>query len=307
MVTGFFTKMKNAIAGTKQGLLSRMENLLLGEKRLDEQTLEQLEAALIATDMGVRTANEILERVRREIGRDQTGNYGLLLDIIKSTLLGILESAPVEKPRASSPDPEVIFMVGVNGAGKTTTIGKLAHRLSLQGRKVLICASDTFRAAAIEQLAIWAERSGTALVRKDHGADPAAVLFDSLERAQQEGADAVIVDTAGRLHTKVNLMKELEKLIRVASRKIPGAPHRVYLAIDATTGQNGLAQAREFLRTSGVTGLIVTKLDGTAKGGVIVAIAKDLSLPISYVGVGEKIDDLIDFNPEDFVESLFSK
>lgn len=307
MVTNFFSRLKTAIQSTKDNLVGRIENLVLGEKKIDASVLDQLEAILIGADIGVATTAEILEKAKQQTARDQLHDYAALAALIRSTLLGILNAPPAQPPAIPAAPPEVIFVVGVNGVGKTTTIGKLAHRLSRDGRKVVISASDTFRAAAIEQVEIWAQRSGTLLVKKAHGADPAAVLHDALEHAQREKADTVIVDTAGRLHTKVNLMKELEKMHRIAAKRVPGAPHQVFLIIDATTGQNGLIQAREFLRACGVTGLIVTKLDGTARGGVVVAIARELGLPIRYVGVGEKMEDLIDFSAEDFVESLFSK
>jgi len=309
MVTGFFSRLKAAVVSTKENLVGRIERLVLGDKKIDEGILEQLETILIGADIGVQTTEEVLARVRSEIARDKLGDLQSLSALLRQTLREILES-PLSAPPAVQPapgDPQVIFVVGVNGVGKTTTIGKLAYRLSQEGQKVIICASDTFRAAAIEQVAIWAERSGAVLIRKEHGSDPAAVLYDSLERARKDQAGVVIVDTAGRLHTKVNLMKELEKMHRIAAKKVPGAPHAVYLVLDATTGQNGLLQAREFLKSSGINGLIVTKLDGTAKGGAVVAIARELKLPIRYVGVGEKMDDLINFSPEDFVESLFSK
>jgi fused signal recognition particle receptor len=321
MVTGFFSRLKTAVKSTKDQLVGRIENLILGEKQFGAETLDQLEAILLGADIGVKTTEEILERVRQAVSRDALHDFDALAALIKATLLEILtQPPPVEpvrskqgpaRPAPPPPDPpaglpRVVFVVGVNGVGKTTTIGKLAHRLSQAGRKVVICASDTFRAAAIEQVEIWAGRSGAALIKKSQGADPAAVLHDSLDVAARERADVVIVDTAGRLHTKLNLMKELEKMHRLAAKRVPGAPHDVYLIIDATTGQNGLVQAREFLKTTGVTGLIVTKLDGTAKGGVVVAIARELRLPIHYVGVGEKMEDLIDFSAEDFVESLFA-
>lgn len=319
MVTGFFNKLKHAVKNTKDQLVGRIENLILGEKQFSAATLEQLETILIGADIGVKTTEEILDRVRQAVSRDALHDFDTLAGLIKGTLLEILTqptAAPAgpAKPGPAKPaptvppdgQPRVVFIVGVNGVGKTTTIGKLAHRLSQAGRKVVICASDTFRAAAIEQVEIWAQRSGASLIKKSQGADPAAVLHDSLDVAARDRADVVIVDTAGRLHTKTNLMKELEKMHRLAAKRVPGAPHDVYLIIDATTGQNGLVQAREFLKTTGVTGLIVTKLDGTAKGGVVVAIARELRLPIRYVGVGEKMEDLIDFSPEDFVESLFA-
>lgn len=308
MISGFFSRLKKAVQSTKDNLVGKIETLFLGKKEIDEDVLDQLEAILIGADIGVQTSSAILERIRKESKRGALGDMDSLTSLIKRSLVEIL-SAPLEQfpPRPVEATPHVIFVVGVNGAGKTTTIGKLANRFIQEGKRVVVAASDTFRAAAIEQLEIWAQRSGAVIIKKTHGADPSAVLYEALEKAKKDGFDIVIVDTAGRLHTKVNLMKELEKLTGVASKRVPGAPHEVHLIIDATTGQNGLAQAREFLRMSGVTGLIVTKLDGTAKGGVVVAIARDLRLPIRFVGIGEKIDDCIVFNPEDFVESIFSK
>jgi len=307
MVTNFFSKMKTAITFTKENLVNRIEDLVLGEKEIDENVLDDLEAILIGADIGVQTTMEILDNVRKEISRDRVNDYDALITLIKKILRETMESAPTTAVSECNVSPRVIFVVGVNGVGKTTTIGKLAYRLHQEGQRVVVCASDTFRAAAIEQLEIWAQRSEAVLIKKQQGSDPAAVLYDSLDRAKADAADVVIVDTAGRLHTKVNLMKELEKMSRIAGNKVDGAPHDVYLILDATTGQNGLVQAREFLRSSGVTGLIVTKLDGTAKGGVVIAISKELNLPLLYVGVGEKIDDLIDFSADDFIESLFSQ
>ncbi len=307
MISGFFSKLKTAVKSTKDNLVGKIEDLVLGKKTIDADVLEQLEAVLIGADIGVVVTQEILERARKEIARNALDDYDQLVQLIKETLRGILTRQDVPDRALEAAPPGVIFVVGVNGVGKTTTIGKLANRYNQDGKKVLVCAADTFRAAAIEQLEIWAHRSGSTLVRKDHGSDPSAVLYEALDRARTEADDLVIVDTAGRLHTKHNLMKELEKMRNVASRRVPGAPHEVFLVIDATTGQNGLNQAREFLRTSGVTGLIVTKLDGTAKGGVVVAISRELNLPIRFVGVGEKMDDLIVFNPDDYVESIFGK
>src|SRR5207249_3226356 len=225
---------------------------------------------------------------------------------VKDALLRILSINYTPPKQVAEGEPFVILMVGVNGAGKTTTIGKLAYRFKNDGKKVLLCASDTFRAAAVEQLEVWASRSGTPLVKQQSGADPSAVLFDALQSAKSRKIDYVIVDTAGRLHTKHNLMAELEKMTRIARREVQTAPHEVLLVMDATTGQNGLAQAKEFTKSAGVTGLVLTKLDGTAKGGVVTAIAKELKIPIRFVGVGEKMDDLIEFSAGDFVESLFA-
>ncbi len=226
---------------------------------------------------------------------------------IRRLLLSMLDPAKGAPPAAAPAGQQVWMIVGVNGTGKTTTVGKLAARLEQEGNKVLVCAADTFRAAAVEQLAVWAERSGAEIIRGQSGSDPSAVLHDSLSAAAARKCDIVIVDTAGRLHTRSNLMQELDKMRRVANRKVPGAPHEVLLVLDATTGQNGLAQAREFMKTTGVTGLIVTKLDGTAKGGVIFGIVQELKVPVRFIGIGEAIDDLLDFSAEDFVESLFSE
>jgi len=307
MVSNFFSKMKNAIRSTKAQLVDRIEDLVLGEKKIDAGILDELEEILIGADIGVETTMDILETVRREVQRDCIADAAELVKLMKTELRQVMQASSEEYHPPAEVKPRVIFIVGVNGVGKTTTIGKLAYRFHQQGKKVVVCASDTFRAAAIEQLEIWAQRSNAVLIKKEHGADPGAVLYDSLDRATEDRADVVLVDTAGRLHTKVNLMRELEKMTRIARKKIEGAPHDVFLIIDATTGQNGLVQAREFLKTAGVTGLIVTKLDGTAKGGVVVAITKELNLPLLYVGVGEKIDDLIDFHVDDFVESLFAR
>ncbi len=307
MVTKFFDRLKNAVKSTKENLKDKIEVITSVGKKIDENVLEDLEAILIKSDIGVATTEEIIERARREIERDKLNDREALLRIIKEEIKRILmENSESVESKEIDVKPQVIFVVGVNGVGKTTTIGKLTYALSLEGKRVIVCASDTFRAAAIEQLEVWAKRSGAEIVKKSHGSDPAAVLYDSLEMAKKKDADVVIVDTAGRLHTKVNLMKELEKMSRIASKKVEGAPHEVLLVIDATTGQNGLIQAKSFLEKSGVTGIVVTKLDGTAKGGIIVSIKRELNIPIKWVGIGEKMEDLIRFDADDFVESLFS-
>jgi fused signal recognition particle receptor len=301
---GLFERLQQAVEKTRSGLVDRIEDLVQGRKEIDADLLDELEMTLIASDIGVRTATEILDAVRDKVSRRQLDNAVELKTQIRQHLLEILMSA--DRPAQSvDGEPEVILVVGVNGTGKTTTIGKLAHQLHNGGRKVLLCAADTFRAAAIEQLEIWGERTATEVIKQKAGADPSAVLFDALQAARARKVDYVIVDTAGRLHTKSNLMSELDKMKRTAGRVIPGAPHEVLLVLDATTGQNGLEQARQFTETAGVTGIVLTKLDGTAKGGVVVAIARELGLPIRYVGVGEKIDDLIPFDPESFIQSLF--
>ncbi len=307
MVTKFFDRLKSAVKHTKENLKDKIEVVASVGKKIDENVLEDVEAILIKSDIGVTTTEEIIERARREIERDKLNDRNALLEIIKDEIKKILSDSGNENGVVSrNIKPEVMFVVGVNGVGKTTTIGKLTYALSQEGKKVIVCASDTFRAAAIEQLEIWANRSGAEIIKKEHGSDPAAVLYDSLDVAKKNNADVVIVDTAGRLHTKVNLMKELEKMSRIASKKVEGAPHEVLLVIDATTGQNGLIQAKVFLEKIGITGIVVTKLDGTAKGGIIVSIKRELNIPIKWVGIGEKMEDLIRFDSDDFVESLFS-
>jgi len=299
-------RLKSGVEKTRAGLVSRLEDALAGKKEIDADLLGELEYTLISADIGVRTTNEILERIRQQVDRKQVGDAAELRGLIRQHLLEILQST--ERPVAHVDEPPaVVMVVGVNGAGKTTSIGKLANRYKAEGRSVLLCAADTFRAAAIEQLEIWGERTATEVIRQQPGADPSAVLFDALQAARARKSDYVIVDTAGRLQTKVNLMAELEKMRRTAGRVIPGAPHEVLLVLDATTGQNGLEQARRFTETSGVTGVVLAKLDGTAKGGVVVAIARELNLPIRYVGIGEKADDLLPFDPEKFIASLFEK
>jgi len=311
---GLLHRFKRAIARTRQQVIERLQDLTSGARDVDPVLLEALEEALIATDMGPRTAQEILERARQALDRNAVRDVDAVKGVIQSELLALLrrtvgEGGPLteERLQRSSVRPYVILVVGVNGTGKTTTIGKLAYRLKRQGFSVLLCGADTFRAAAADQLAIWAERAGVPLIEQHPGADPAAVLFDALRSAKARRTDVVIADTAGRLHTKINLMQELQKMCRVAAREVEGAPHEVLLVLDAVTGQNGLEQARRFLEAVGVTGMIVTKLDGTAKGGILIPIAKELGVPIHYVGVGEKLDDLIEFSPEAYVRSLFEE
>ena len=297
-------RLKAGIQKTRAGLVGKVEDLVSGKKQIDADLLEELEYTLISADIGVATTTEILERIRQRVDRKLIGDASELKGLIREHLLEILQAVERPVPRVAEP-PAVVMVVGVNGAGKTTTIGKLAFRYKSEGRSVLLCAADTFRAAAIEQLEVWGERNGIDVIRQKQGADPSAVMFDALTAAKARKMDYVIIDTAGRLHTKDNLMLELEKMRRTAQRVIPDSPHEVLLVLDGTTGQNGLEQARKFTASSGVTGIVLTKLDGTAKGGVVVAIARELNLPIRYVGVGEKIDDLLPFDPETFVDSLF--
>jgi fused signal recognition particle receptor len=297
-------KLKSGVQKTRAGLVSALEDALQGKKEISADLLDELEFTLISADIGVRTTDEILTRIRSRVERHQVNDPAELRGLIRTHLLEILEASDRAAARVAEP-PAVILVVGVNGSGKTTTIGKLAQRFRNQERTVLLCAADTFRAAAIEQLEIWAERTGSTLIRQSAGSDPSAVLFDAVNAGRARKVDYVIVDTAGRLQTKENLMLELQKMSRTAKKVIPDAPHEVLLVLDATTGQNGLEQARKFTESSGVTGIVLAKLDGTAKGGIVVAIARELNLPIRYVGVGEKADDLLPFDPEKFIESLF--
>jgi len=302
-----FDKIKQAVRLTQENFTDLIEDLVEGRKEIDPEMLDELEAIMISADIGIITTTEILDSIREQVSRKTLQDPKQLRDAVKQELRSILNVNYTPPRQVGLGDPFVIFMVGVNGVGKTTTIGKLAHRFKSDGKQALLCASDTFRAAAVEQLEIWARRAEAPIVKQHAGADPSAVLFDALRSAKARGIDYVIVDTAGRLHTKHNLMAELEKMTRVARREIPAAPHEVLLVMDATTGQNGLTQAKEFTKSAGVTGLVLTKLDGTAKGGVVTAIAKELQIPIRFVGVGEKIDDLIEFSADDFVESLFAQ
>jgi len=303
---GFFDKMKQAVARTRENLSERIDDIVSIDKKIDRNSLIALEAILISADLGTKTTNEILENLRDRADRKQIKDVSELKRLIKEQILEILNSTPPRVGKAANGVPEVVMVVGVNGTGKTTTIGKLAHALRSEGKTVLLCAADTFRAAAIEQLEIWGSRTGVEVIKTKPGGDPSAVLFDALNAAKARHTDSVIVDTAGRLHTKSSLMLELEKMKRTAQRIVPGAPHEVLLVMDATTGQNGLQQARQFTESAGVTGIVLTKLDGTAKGGVVVAISRELGLPVRYVGVGEKVADLLPFNARNFVDSLFS-
>jgi fused signal recognition particle receptor len=303
------SRLKQSIAKTRSQITARVEELVSGEKKIDPSLLPKLENALLAADIGPKTTRQILKAVQQKLERHALNNVADLKAELRNQLLFVLRPLPASSNRSAAPAPEpqpyVIFVVGVNGTGKTTTIGKLAHRLRQQGRTVVLAAGDTFRAAAIEQLGVWATRTGTEIVKTKSGGDPAAVVYDALSSALSRNADVVIVDTAGRLHTKSNLMSELEKMKRTAAKVVPGAPHEVLLVMDATTGQNGLPQAREFTATAGVSGIVLTKLDGTAKGGIVVAISRELGLPVRYVGTGESVDDLLPFDAEAFVASLF--
>lgn len=306
----FGVRFSKAIEKTRNSINTRLDTIFESRKQIDDAFLDELEEMLISTDIGVATTMQVIEAVRRGVSRAEIQDINALKSAMKNELLKILhnaESAGVADERKvdDSIRPYVLMVVGVNGVGKTTTIGKLSQRIKNEGNDVLICAADTFRAAASDQLEVWAGRAGVQIVQQKEGTDPAAVLFDSLKAAKARNADVLIIDTAGRLHNKANLMSELEKMKRVAGREVPGAPHETLLVIDAVTGQNGLEQARQFMKTANVTGIVLTKLDGTAKGGIAVAIAKELNLPIRYVGVGEQVDDLGVFDPELYINGLF--
>ena len=299
-------RLKDSVSKTKTELSAKVEQLLTGDRPVDPELLRQLESALLSADIGVRTTREILAALRQQVNEHKLTEAKDLKRELKNQISKILTSPPPAAPgNGNASSPRVIFVVGVNGTGKTTTIGKLSNRLKKQGASVMLCAADTFRAAAIEQLEVWGRRVGTEVIKQKSGADPSAVIFDALAAATARKIDAVIVDTAGRLHTKSNLMAELEKMKRTAAKIVPGAPHDVLLVLDATTGQNGLNQAREFWSHAGVTGIVLTKLDGTAKGGIVVAIAQELNLPIRFVGTGEQIGDLVPFDSQTYVNSLF--
>jgi len=304
---GFLGRIKDSLTRTKQQIVDRFDEIVrvadAPEKRarpIDVDTVDALEELLISADIGVAATDRIISAVK-----SQSRNGTSLRELVKQEIKRIF--AAVDQPIAVASHPQVTLVVGVNGTGKTTTVGKLANLLKSEGKTPLICAADTFRAAAVEQLEIWAGRAGVDMVRAREGADPAAVVFDAISSGKARGREPILVDTAGRLHTRVNLMNELEKIRRIASREVPGAPQEVLLVLDATVGQNGVAQAREFMGVAGVNGIVLTKLDGTAKGGVAVAIANDLKLPIRYVGVGETIDDLVPFSADEYVNGLFEE
>ncbi|HUX67024.1 MAG TPA: signal recognition particle-docking protein FtsY [Terriglobales bacterium] len=301
-------KVAGAVEKTRDQLVAQVEDLFQGNPTVRPELLRQLEATLVSADLGARTAADIVARVRQQLeqqrGRDANTSAEAVRAAIKAELVAIFDRTARPPRETTDGAPFVILLVGVNGAGKTTSIGKLAQRYKSEGFSSLICAGDTFRAAATEQVAVWAERAGVELVQQKPGADPSAVLFDALAAAKSRHVNYVLVDTAGRLHTKTNLMQELAKMRRTAERQVPGAPHETLLVLDATTGQNGLQQARQFTQAAALTGLIVTKLDGTARGGIVVAIARELGLPVRYLGVGERAEDLIPFEPGQFVDAL---
>ncbi len=301
---GFFQRLKEGLFKTRQGLVERIDQLIAGKRKVDEALLAELEEVLITSDLGVKTTQELLHNVTVKVQRKELEDADLLKKNLKEQMWQILNQQ--EKPLdVSLASPFVIMVIGVNGTGKTTTIGKMAQKFKNQGKSVLLVAADTFRAAAIEQLEIWGQRVGCEIIKQKSGSDPSAVVFDALQAAQKRQIDVVIIDTAGRLHTKVNLMEELKKVKRVISRQIPEAPHEVLLVLDATTGQNSLSQAKMFNEAIGVSGIALTKLDGTAKGGILIAISSEFKIPLRYIGIGERVDDLREFNAREFVEALF--
>ncbi len=300
---GFFERLKDGLTKTRKGFIEKVESIFTGRK-IDEETLQELEDILIMSDIGIKAASEIMTVSRGRAKKGEAKDLDAGKELLKKEMIEILGgSQPIV---VYDNKPFVILAVGVNGVGKTTTIGKLASRFRSQGFSVLLAAGDTFRAAGIEQLEVWAERAGTQLVKHQHGSDPAAVAFDAVVAAKNRGTDVVIVDTAGRLHTKSNLMEELKKVRKTIEKVMPEAPHEILLVVDATTGQNALRQAELFNEAVGITGIALTKLDGTAKGGIVLAIKKGFGIPIRLIGVGEGIDDLRDFIPKEFVEALFS-
>lgn len=301
---GFFERLRQGLKKTKDGLVGRIDALVLGKKEIDADTLEELEEILITSDIGVKTTVELIRTLEQRLGRNELKDGEALRGALKEEILSRL-TVHHTKLNLNQACPFVLLVIGVNGVGKTTTIGKLASRFTADGRKVLLAAADTFRAAAAEQLEEWGRRSNVDVIRHKEGADPSAVVFDACKAAVARQVDILIVDTAGRLHTKVNLMEEMKKIHRVIGREIPGAPHETLLVLDAATGQNAVSQARLFKETAGVTGIALTKLDGTAKGGIVVAVSHEFALPVRYIGVGESIEDLRDFDPHEFTDALF--
>jgi fused signal recognition particle receptor len=301
---GFFDRLKDGLAKTRKLLVTDVDDIILGEKKIDQDLFDELEAALIGADVGPSFTYELIETMKERVKRRELEKPERLKQVLRESMLAILRKneAPMQIPVG---ELYTIMVVGVNGTGKTTTIGKMAARFKKKGMPVLLVAADTFRAAAIEQLEVWSERVGVPLLKQKMNADPAAVVFDALRAAKAGKADVVIIDTAGRLHTKTNLMEELKKVKRIMARELPGAPHEVLLVIDATTGQNAISQAKMFNEEIGVTGIVLTKLDGTAKGGIVIRIAQELGIPIRYIGIGERLDDLRRFRSEEFVDALF--
>jgi fused signal recognition particle receptor len=303
---GLFKRLQERLAKTRSSLVSRVDDLFLGRKEIDAELLDELEEILITADIGVNTTLDLLDDIRNRVSRQELRDPQALKVALKERILAFFAGYEDVGMQVPATGPFVLMVVGVNGVGKTTTIGKIASKFARSGQKVLLVAADTFRAAAIEQLKIWGERVGAEVVAKEQGVDPSAVIYDGLDYAATRDFDVIIVDTAGRLHTKVNLMEELKKIKRVINKKIAGAPHEIMLILDATTGQNSISQAKLFNEAVGLTGLTLTKLDGTAKGGIVVNISHDFNIPIRFIGIGEKLEDLRDFDPREFIEALFA-
>jgi len=301
---GFFQRLKDGLFKTHQGMVSKIDQLISGKKKIDDLLLEELEEILITSDIGVKTTRQLLDKVSEKVKRKELEDADQLKKALQEEMFLILRQQE-NLLDVSSANPFVIMVIGVNGTGKTTTLSKMAQKFKSQGKSVLLVAGDTFRAAAIEQLEIWGQRVGCEVIKHQSGADPPAVVFDALKAGKARGSNIIIVDTAGRLHTKVNLMEELKKVKRVMARELPDSPHEILLVLDATTGQNAISQAKMFNRELGVTGIALTKLDGTAKGGILISISEELKIPIRYIGIGEKADDLREFKARDFVDALF--
>ena len=303
---GFFERLKKGLSKTHAGFVTQLDQLISGKKGIDEALLEELEEILITADLGTNTTSRLIDNLHQRAGRNELGDPQRVKEYIRESILAILKTAesPLDIDSAGT-EPFVIMVVGVNGVGKTTTIGKLAAKYRSEGKKILCAASDTFRAAAVEQLEVWAQRIDVDMVKQSRGSDPSAVAFDAIQAAKARALDIIFIDTAGRLHTKENLMEELKKMKRIVGRECPGAPHEILLILDATTGQNAISQTRLFNEALGVTGIAITKLDGTAKGGIIIGITESFHIPIRYIGVGEKMDDLREFNAGEFVAALF--
>ena len=304
--SSFFERLKQGLSKTRDGITGRLDQLILGKKTIDEDLLDELEEMLYTSDLGVVAVQELIDLVRSGVARKELDDPVRLKEALKENIINFLGAVETKGSTPAPGQPLVIMVIGVNGVGKTTTIGKLACMFRDQGKKVMLVAADTFRAAAIEQLTIWGERSGAEVIKQTHGADPSAVVFDAINAANTRGMDVVLIDTAGRIHTKVNLMDELQKIHRITGRNLPGAPHQVWLVLDATTGQNAISQADMFNKNLGITGIVLTKLDGTAKGGIVVGISRQLRIPIAFIGIGEKMDDLRPFDAKEFVEAIFS-
>lgn len=302
---GFFQRLKEGLSRTRSSLTGRLDKLVFGKREINEDLLDELEEILFTSDLGVKATQEIIERVKEKVARKELNDAGKLKEALKQEMLSFLMVPEAGLSEPGPEDPRVIMVVGVNGVGKTTTIGKAARRFRSEGKTVMLAAGDTFRAAAVEQLMIWGERTGSEVIRQREGSDPSAVAFDAVSAAAGRGFDVLLIDTAGRLHTRSNLMEELQKTRRVVGNRLPGAPHEIWLVLDATTGQNAVSQADIFNESLGITGIVLTKLDGTAKGGVVVGICRQLGLPVRFIGIGEKEDDLRPFDPKAFVDAVF--